>query len=207
MELNCNIPIFVCWVREMYLYNLDPTKTGFIACIPFSVCSIPARAIGFQVMLDNGVVYERLPISALAQHENAPHWPVEELELWDNFGYDVCAIKYDYLAAMRCSVILKDRKWYDGLYMFTIDWYGNPIADDPGEAGHKCAHIIALNNGCYVAQPNNRIRWYEPSFITKPFPERPDYQTNNIIYSCENKGPKWHTEDSDRQMYDVIEGE
>jgi len=36
----------------------------------------------------------------------------------------------------------------------TLDWYGHEDAEDAGEGGHKCAHIIALDNGnfCRAAQ-------------------------------------------------------
>ena len=31
---------------------------------------------------------------------------------------------------------------------------------------HKCAHILALKNGNYAAQPNNRIIWHVNSYTT-----------------------------------------
>ena len=41
---------------------------------------------------------------------------------------------------------------------------------------HKCAHIIALNNGNYAAQPNNRCIWKTED-------------TDNFFYEIEEK--KW----------------
>ena len=32
---------------------------------------------------------------------------------------------------------------------------------------HKCAHIIALDDGNFAAQPNNRCIWDLPSFTVK----------------------------------------
>ena len=42
---------------------------------------------------------------------------------------------------------------------------------------HKCAHIIALNDGNYAAQPNNRCIWDLPSFTVKD--TIPDWKVTN----------------------------
>src|SRR5690348_18467081 len=95
--------------------------------------------------------------------------PLESLELWDCFSYDAEAITYDYLRGLRCRTLLRDRSSRQGEYTFTIDWSRSQYAEDPGEGGWKCAHIIKLDGGGCAAQPNNRIFWSEPSCITKPF--------------------------------------
>lgn len=154
-------------------------------------------------MLNNGALIYRLPISAFVHKREAPLIELSYLELWDCFSSNICVTEFSYLRAMRVDVVLKDRSVHAGIYNFTIDWHGNSLSDNPGEGGHKCAHIIALDNGCYCAQPNNRIRWHEPSFITMPFPDKPDYETNNTVWSVENKGDRWVTENSDRLFYDV----
>ncbi len=88
--------------------------------------------------------------------------------------------------------------------MFTLDWCGSETAEDVGEGGHKNAHILRLDNGCFAAQPNNRMLWYEPAFITRPYAsgERPDYVTNSHIWKCEGIS-KWATEDSPAMFYDI----
>ena len=101
---------------------------------------------------------------------------------------------------------MKDRKFYSGRYYATINWGSNDantdltLSESPDE--HKSHHIILLDNGQIALQPNNRIKWSEPSFVTKPFPERPDYLVNKDYYNCESFD-KWHTEDSDRMFYDT----
>jgi hypothetical protein len=44
-------------------------------------------------------------------------------------------------------------------------------------------------------------KWNEPSFVTKPFPDKPDYLVNKDYYNCEGF-EKWQTEDSDYMFYD-----
>jgi len=94
----------------------------------------------------------------------------------------------------------------DGSYYATINWGSNDmntdlsLAEDPME--HKSHHIILLDNGQIALQPNNRIKWSEPSFVTKPFPEKPDYLVNKDYYNCEGFD-KWATEDSQYMFYDT----
>lgn len=205
--LNAHVPHFYCLLRREYLYDLRAHHGEFEPCAVFGIASIPSRALGFHVMTERGAQFARVPISALAHREDAPPQPLDVLELWDCFSDHVAVTAFAFLRGLRAKVLLRDRQWYWGTYMFTVDWTGNSYADDPGEGGHKNAHILALDNGNYCAQPNNRIAWYEPSFITKPFgdsDEKPDYITNSHVWRSEGAS-KWHTEDSDRVFYDTIE--
>lgn len=203
MELNVNIPAFTCFIRNEYLYNLEKGHGDFTSCIIFGCASIQGRAIQFHCMLDNGAVIYRLPISAFVHKKSAITLPLHYLELWDCFSEHITFIEYDWLYNLKCEVYMKNRTWEPGMYMFTLDWYGSEYADNPGDIGHKCAHIIKLDNGCFAAQPNNRIKWFEPSFCIKPFPDKPDYITNNHVWSVERSSCKWVTEDSDKMFYDV----
>jgi hypothetical protein len=64
---------------------------------------------------------------------------------------------------------------------------------------HKCAHILALDNGNYAAQPNNRILWSIPSFTTSK--HWPDYKVQTTEWNVENKN--WQLEDTDDMFYQV----
>jgi hypothetical protein len=136
--------------------------------------------------------------------------PLEVLQLWDCFSYDFSVTEYEHLEGMRCRAYLKDQKWYHGEYICTIDWYGTNDSEEPGDGGHKCAHLIELDNGNYCLQPNNRVCWFEPAFV-RPFadgdePKPPDYKTNTHIWKCENQ-TKWYTAANDRYFYEIEEQE
>lgn len=202
--LSINIPHFYCLLRKEYLYDLTSHHSEYIPCCVFGVTSIPSRSIMFTTMLNNGSQVARLPISAFCWKECDPQ-PLEVLELWDNFSYSISCVEYDYLKGLRVSSFLKDKNWYEGEYMFTLDWYGSNAAEEPGEGGFKTAHILKLDNGNFAAQPNNRLCWYEPAFITKPYineESKPDYKVNTHIWKCENQN-KWFTEDSDKYFYEI----
>jgi hypothetical protein len=205
--LSINIPLQYCLLRKEYLYDLKDGFGEYEQCSVFGITSIPSRAITFTCMLNNGSQVARLPISAFCWKEVEPQ-SLEVLQLWDCFSYDLTCVEYDYLKGLRVSAFLKDKNWYDGEYGFTLDWYGSPTAENPGEGGFKTAHIIKLDNGNFAAQPNNRLCWYEPSFIVNPYKElesKPSYKVNTHVWKCEGQS-KWYTEDSDKYFYDIEKG-
>ncbi len=198
--LNASIPEIECLLRKEYLYNFERGHGEFIDCLVFGASSIQGRALGFHALTRFGGQFGRLPLSAFAWKKSAPNLPLEWLQIWDCFSYDFSVVEYDWLQGQRCSTFLKDGKWYDGQYLMTIDWCGSPTAERARDTGWKCAHLLRLDNGCFAAQPNNRTRWYDASFITEPFPEKPDFKTMGREFKCED-GQRWATEDSDRFFY------
>lgn len=204
--LNADVPRFECLVRREYLYNLEAHHGEVEPVVVFGLASRPGYALGFHVMTSSGALIWRLPISALVTKEDAPNLPLDHLQLWDAMSADVSVHEFAWLSGARVQVLLKDRKWYPGRYRFTVDWTGSPEADNPGDIGHKCAHLIELDCGCFALQPNNRILWASPSFVSRPFAERPDYKTNTHVWRCET-ARRWATEESDRMFYDTTEEE
>ena len=62
---------------------------------------------------------------------------------------------------------------------------------------------MALENGNYAAQPNNRLIWSIPSFTVKdeiPF----DWKTQSSEWNVEDDR-KWKTEDTDKFFYNIEE--
>lgn len=143
----------------------------------------------------------RLPINAFCHKKNAPSQELGVLELWDCFSDQVSVHSFGEIREIRVKAHLKDGKWYDGTYLFTVDWHGTSGADNPGDWGHKCAHILKLDNGNFAAQPNNRILWRDQAFVCEPFKGKPDYKTNTHIWKAED-GLKWKTDSTDRMFYE-----
>lgn len=206
MYLNADVPRWECFIRKEFLYDQKRGHGEVVPVVVFGVASRPGYAVGFHVMTEGGAVIWRVPVHALVHKPTAPQIPLDYLQLWDCFSADVSVHTFDWLANCRVRTVLKDRKWYDGRYMFTLDWTGSPEADGAGDIGHKCGHVLELDNGCYAIQPNNRILWAEPSFVARPFEDRPDYLTNTHVWHCERVS-RWATEDSDRMFYDTQEAE
>ena len=173
--LNANIPATYAQVKREYLYDLKEHHGEVEDCLLFGIASITGRPILFHAIMENGAVFYRLPISAFIQRgfdvKEVPRMRLDELELWNCFSYYPAISSFDILLSQSGKYIGKDKKWYPGAYLFTVDWAhpeSNIIDTDHSEIPqeHKCAHIIALENGNYAAQPNNRLIWNIPSFTS-----------------------------------------
>ena len=208
--LNANIPVLYAQVRKEYLYDLKSHHGEVEDCVIFGLASMAGKAVLFHCLLPNGAIYYRLPISAFIQRSYAisqvPRMRLDELELWNSFSYYPSVTTFDFLAGQECKYLGKDKKFYTGEYLFTIDWAHpepNILDVDHSEIPqeHKCGHFIALNNGNYAIQPNNRVLWHVGNFTTKK--EWPDYKTQTSEWSVENKD--WTTDDTDRMFYDIIQ--
>ena len=206
--LNANVPPIYCKVRKEYLYDLKKHQGESSDCVIFGISSIPGRAILFNIMLSNGACFWRLPISAFFQKSydraKVPDMQVHELELWNSLSYYPSVTHFSFLEGKRGKYLGLDKKFYHGHYLFTIDWAhpdSNTLYVEHSEIPdeHKCAHILALDNGNYAAQPNNRILWRVTHYTTDN--SWPDYEVQTTIWDSENKGLS--TEDSNKMFYNV----
>ena len=206
--LNANIPVIYCQIRREYLYDLEQHEGEAEDCMVFGITSMPGRALLFHAIMQNGGVYYRLPITAFVQNgfdvKNVPRPRLDELELWNCFSYYPAITVYDALTVAG-KYWGKDGKWHTGSYLFTVDWAhpdSNIVDTDHSEVPqeHKCAHIMALDDGNYAAQPNNRILWHIPSFTVRD--EIPDWKVNHQVWSVEDSR-EWRTADTDKFFYDI----
>ena len=139
--------------------------------------------------------------------KEVPRMRLDELELWNCFSYYPSVTSFDILDGQSGKFFGKDKKTHPGAYLFTVDWAhpeSNIVDTDHSEIPHehKCAHILALEDGNYAAQPNNRILWDIPSFTVKD--EVPDWKVQTSDWNVEDTG-KWKTEDTDRYFYNIEE--
>jgi hypothetical protein len=207
--LNANTPPIYCQIRREYLYDLDPKHNKESEdCVIFGMASIPGKPILFHTLLPNGACYWRLPISAFFQKRfsrtEVPDMQAHELELWNCFSYYPSITCFDYLVGEKCKYFGRDKKLYNGKYLFTIDWAhpdSNILDVEHSEIPqeHKCAHILELANGNFAAQPNNRILWHISSFTTGG--NIPDYTVQTTEWNVENSG--FMTDDTDKMFYDI----
>ena len=135
-----------------------------------------------------------------------PNMQTHELELWNCFSYYPSVTCFDWLAGLKGKFLGLDKKFYHGKYLFTIDWahpetniLDTEHSEIPQE--HKCAHILALDNGNYAAQPNNRILWHVNSYTTDD--SWPDYKVQTTYWDAEDNDMV--TEDSDKMFYEMKE--
>jgi len=206
--LNASIPPIYCQIRREYLYDLKLNKGETEDCVVFGLTSIPGRAVLFHTLLTNGAIFWRLPISAFIQKgfecSRVPNQNLVDLELWNSFSYYPSINSFDFLIGQKCKYLGVDKKFYAGEYLFTIDWaHPEPNILDTEHSEipqeHKCGHVLALDNGNYAIQPNNRILWNVPSFTTAT--HWPDYKVQSSYWNVENKD--FISEDSDNMFYEI----
>ena len=209
--LNAHIPVQYAQIRREYLYDLKQHHGEAEDCIIFGFASITGRPILFHAIMENGAIFYRLPISAFIQRDfevdKVPRPRLDELELWNCFSYYPAVTTFDLLAGQSGKYFGKDKKLHKGKYLFTVDFAhpeSNILDTEHSEIPHehKCAHIMALEDGNYAAQPNNRIIWSLPSFTVKD--EVPDWKVQTNEWNVEDTG-KWKTEDTDRFFYKIEE--
>jgi len=208
---ECKYPCMYCQIRREYLYDLKEHHGEVEDCLLFGIASITGRPILFHAIMENGAVFYRLPISAFIQRgfdvKKVPRMRLDELELWNCFSYYPSIHTFDILLGQSGKYIGKDKKWYHGTYLFTVDWAhpeSNIVDTDHSEIPqeHKCAHIMALKNGNYAAQPNNRILWHISSFTVRD--DLPDWDVQTTEWTVEDSRD-WKTEDTDKFFYKIEE--
>ena len=204
--LNSNIPVMSCFIRSEYLLNHEAGQGEVHPCIVFGIISRPGEATLFTILMEDGGVWWGVPVSALCW-KPCEHRDLEQLQLWNNFSYNVSVTTFAALSSLSCIYYDRDNIAHSGEYLFTIDWaqgdyselrYGYAETAD----NHKCGHVIKLESGHFAIQPNNRMRFFDPSFTVKK-----DLVVHRVLsgkkYRVENT-PKYSTEDSNRFYYDII---
>jgi hypothetical protein len=208
MYLNANIPVIDCYVRAEFLQNHEGGFGEVFACIAFGVISRPGEATLFTILLEDGGVWWGVPVSALCWREDAEAMSLDNLQLWNNFSYNVSVTTFAALSNMSCVYTDRTGVQHRGEYLFTIDWAQgdyNELRYGYSETSnnHKCGHVLKLHNGNFAIQPNNRLRFFDPSFTTKEQLVCPR-KINTHTYRVENN-PKWATEDSNDFYYHIIQ--
>src|SRR5690606_8237601 len=189
--LNHDFPQTEVLLRERYLYDGDPSRTGFRRAVWFGVTAIHGQPLLFHSMIDDGAVFARLPVSAFCWKE-APERPLDFLEIWNCPSYHLTVAPWDWLSGLRCEVFLKDRSTIEGEYVTTIDFAESEEAESPGDIGWKSKNVVRLVDGNFAWQPHHRIRFHEPALATRPV--APDYRVNTRRWHVENT-PQWRPTD------------
>ena len=204
--LITNVPPVKVWVRKEYLRDLRDGHGEYVLGYWVSVKSLPGRCFYFETYLPTyGALYDKLPISAFlawdSDHPDAPvapnpDLPIEELQFWNCFSHDITTLEKNLTYTMEWQIRTKTQGALSGDYLFTIDSYNGDrstsdlsFAETPDE--HKSFNVIALDNGQFAAQPNNRIIWRDNSLIPGNL-NQPDFKVCTQNYAVETE-PKWWT--------------
>lgn len=196
MYLNHDAPTFKCLVNKAYLINgsigIESNFTEFIEVMVLGFTSRPHRALGFNVLLQDGTLFWQLPIEAFCSLSTnlieTKLYPTSDLQFWDCFSYNFTVHQYSYLRDVEMRIMAKNNEIWKARYMFTLDWAQDEkhnLCEMSDE--HKCLHMMETEQGLYCLYPNNRIQCLESSFVSRPFKDWPkDYRAQSKIYYAEN---------------------
>ena len=212
--INANIPPIECYIRSNFLQN-RPHKfedtDNYLPCVIIGVASVPHRAPLFHFIMEDGGLWWRMPIHAFCSEIGAPQEDLHQLVLWDSFSPYIAVNKYDFLSEKKILYTDRSSNEKQGKYLFTLDWLqadsniiNTGFSEIPGQ--HKCGHIIQLDNGNYAIQPNNRVRVFEPSFVTKWGTRVIERKLGTEYWSVENQ-PRWVLSDDDNYNYEIKEND
>ena len=184
--MNSDIPFLRCWVRLPFISS----RKGVEEAYAFAIQSVPARALGFHVMLKSGAHYRNAPIHAICTRPEAPPLTLSQCQLWDCFSYKPLVTVFQYLAGHEAICYVRDSQPVQATYLFTVDW----LPDSPERPGwtlrpeqNKCAHVLETGDGNLLALPTNRIAWKDAYFCgANPDPRSHGYTVQEEIFQAED---------------------
>ena len=209
--LNANVPPIYAQIRREYLYDLKKHREKLKTVLSLVLALLQVGAY-YGMLLWKTVQYFIAYQLARLFKRDLTHatCPQEDLMNYSSgivFSYYPAVTSWDILESQAGKYIGKDKKWHSGKYLFTIDFAhpeANILDTDHSEIPHehKCAHIIALDDGNFAAQPNNRCIWDIPSFTVKD--NIPDWKVQTSEWNVEDSRA-WRTEDTDKFFYEIEE--
>lgn len=205
--LVLNLPPVHCYVRKEFLYDFEKGHGEFVPCIWVTLKSIRGQAFRIEAYLpEYGALYDKLPLNAFVSRDTDLNdlLPLDHLQIWDCFSYNATIVKKSFLGNLSAKFYAKDKQWYGGNYMFTVD----NASPDPNiidttysewPEDHKSFNFIELDNGQYAAQPNNRTIFLDPASNPKEL-LFPDFKVCTKIYRVEQNA-KWALGDTNDYTY------
>lgn len=184
MSFNVDVtPYIKVLVRKEYLMNSESGHGEYEDGYIFGAVGIVNRPILFHVHLSSGAKVMRLPISAFCHKKEAPVQKLGELQLWDSLSNEIACHRYRYFQHYIAKVRLKDGSLHKGRYITTFDFKPEGGLEETPDQ-HKDFNLIALDNGNFTIQPNNRILWSDEHFADTT--EVPNYKTIETLFTLDD---------------------
>ena len=180
MTFLVDTPYVTAYVRNEFLFDEKSGHGEFSPCTVFGFRSEPARVPMFQVMLECGAQWARMPIHAICSKPCDP-LPLNVCVWWDSFSRFCEVREMQFLRNHRVEAYCRDKVLRSGVYLFSVFWANGGWSEIPDQS--KDHHIIALDSGQWVAMPNNKLRWVDPSWINGDLPK--GWKSPSTNYSVE----------------------
>lgn len=192
-----NIPHIECMVLESFLTNFNPeSEDKLLPCVVHSCTTIPGQALLFNILLKDGTMFNRLPLSAFMKEYKDGIFPdleapLSDWQAWECPSAEATVVVLDLVNGSRIIHQICGSRWVvaqSGTYLFTIDYAGSPEAESAGDFGVKQMHICELDDGMYVAAPNSRLAFIQKAFTDELWvdkAEKPKWRSQTRIWRAE----------------------
>ena len=136
-----------------------------------------------DILLETGAHWSGVPIHGISSRQNPDcNKFLDEIQPWGAMGEELSVSHLDYLEGLQVEIF--GEKWKGRSTGLVLDWYDG-YSRYPQQ--HKCLHLLEMDSGHYTLQPNNYIRWRDPSFVVE-----------EDFYKCKNyrrSDKVWYPED------------
>jgi len=106
------------------------------------------EAITFTILLENGTIYNYIPVDKVFWKINKTHFNMDELVYNNSISNEVTLDTIQYLEDKTINCYFKNaNKWVKGMYIFSIDWY----------LDNDLLNFVKLDNGQFAFLPNHKI--------------------------------------------------
>lgn len=158
------IPPIKAYVKETFLYDMDPQKTELLPCFLYGVTSYPGYTLTFDIWLrDTGGTFAFMPLHALQATREKPSvtLDLEDLTCRNCPDPEIAVSSSEFLKEKPVYAYLKRRNlWMLAEYILSVDWYKE----------NELVNIVRLENGQFAALPNHRL------LFGKKLDKLPDYK-------------------------------
>lgn len=156
------LPEILVYVKSEFLgfKSKNPFKKAYL----LAVDTRTSMALKFTVYLDSGAVWSGLPIEALycdkfGSINTKIHYENQILQPFSCLSNESKVIEYGLIK----NAEIKSRTLGKGHYMFTINYIGLGLSEDPEQ--YKTHNIVCLENGQLAALPNNDFTVVDNWFV------------------------------------------
>jgi hypothetical protein len=203
------------FVDNDFLYGVGNVPKHEDVVTPGILISVKARLgydLEFQVLLENGALRDKLPISALGMNPDFTWWTTfhgqSDLQRW--------CCPANHLTVTQLPLV-SGKAWIGNAripfsYLFTVDMVHCGPELDLGDSHvaeeHKSMHIIELDEmGLIAAMPNNSLVFDHPTLIpeNKQLTKNPGYVVASNFPCSEAFKLAKPSISKDQQFYDATE--
>lgn len=152
MKNHYNVNHITAKVRDSFLYQNEKLE-GYTGCKIFSICTYLNETLTFDIILDNGSIFNYVPMNVIFKDIPSEKFELTELVYHNCLSLDISINCMHILTNMHGYAYIKSKKEFRKIlnYICTIDFY----------TGNEILHLCVLDNNNFVLLPNHKILFYD----------------------------------------------